>query len=270
MDISLPSCPPDVLEQLGKITDLFQEALGQRLTGLYVYGSAALGRYKAGRSDLDIFTVMEGRLEEHTLRHIVEALLSLSLSPAPLSVSIASLDDLAPWEYPGRLQFHYSEYKRKELERCFRENQPIIIEDDGREPDLACHITLVLKESAAVLGPPAGEILPEIPVRDFRLALYEDAVFAATNELVAPMYAILTLPRILAYFETGGTISKENVGEFALQHTPQHLKHILRQMTEYYNGQRLDMPKPWRDDVQEYKIILLKKIEKAMRKSERE
>ncbi|HEY8492140.1 MAG TPA: aminoglycoside adenylyltransferase domain-containing protein [Dehalococcoidia bacterium] len=68
-----PRLPPQVRETLGDLADGLRAALGERLTALYLGGSAVLGSFHDAASDLDFLAVIDGPLAPDG-RHALAAL----------------------------------------------------------------------------------------------------------------------------------------------------------------------------------------------------
>ena len=51
-------------ETLAELTSLLMKELGDRLIGLYLFGSLASGAFHDGKSDLDLFAVITREVEE--------------------------------------------------------------------------------------------------------------------------------------------------------------------------------------------------------------
>jgi predicted nucleotidyltransferase len=53
------SIPPAVREIADLVAERIQRSYGPRLKAVYLYGSAARGDYRAGRSDIDLLAVLD-------------------------------------------------------------------------------------------------------------------------------------------------------------------------------------------------------------------
>jgi hypothetical protein len=57
--------PPEVSRYLDRLVGELRLVLGDRLSGVYALGSLALGDFRPGRSDIDVYAVVDRPLDEH-------------------------------------------------------------------------------------------------------------------------------------------------------------------------------------------------------------
>src|SRR5436305_13655719 len=58
MSATLPSAPPPVAAALDRLKDELSRAAGENLVALLVYGGLARGRYRPGKSDVNVAIVL--------------------------------------------------------------------------------------------------------------------------------------------------------------------------------------------------------------------
>lgn len=100
--------------QLTKLTSALTSILGENLHAVYLHGSAALGSFHPGSSDLDLLILTADPLTPTQRRQLGDTALRLSGNPHPLEFSVLSRADLAA-PFPRPYQFHYSEAWRSRL-----------------------------------------------------------------------------------------------------------------------------------------------------------
>lgn len=204
--------------QLDELARGLQNVLGDRLTGVYVHGSFALGCFDPRRSDLDVIAVMDGGTspgERARLAGIFGA-----SAGRPLEFHLLRRDDLHPWRHPAPSELHW--------------NGRLVERTDAGDPDLAAHVTVASAAGVALVGPPAQEIFPEVPRADYEDALRRD--LAWTREHGEELYLVLSPLRVWAALETGELHSKASAGEWALGRLPSNLRPLVECALAAYAG----------------------------------
>lgn len=207
------------------------ELLGANLVGLYVYGSLAFGCYNPARSDIDVLVVTRRRIARETREP-----LAAMLGECPrLEISFLSRADLEPWRYPTPYNVHYAPKEG--------------VKEDGKGKYFAAEIVNARTRAVPLVGPPAGETLPEVPREDFLDCILDDVRWARENyDTEGPMYGILNCCRVLAYVRTGEVLSKAEGGEWGAHELPEFRPIIERAVVAYREEPRDDSPYP-REDV---------------------
>lgn len=109
--------------QLDRVTEIWKQALGEALTGVYLHGSLVLGAFREGVSDLDLLVVCRERLQREKRLAIAQQIMEADGKPCPLEMSAVCFSDLRPWRHPVRCQFHYSFLDRALPGDAFREDR---------------------------------------------------------------------------------------------------------------------------------------------------
>ncbi|WP_409342302.1 aminoglycoside adenylyltransferase domain-containing protein [Paenibacillus sp. MBLB4367] len=253
-------CPEPIVRQLTALRDHLIDYVGHNLVGIYVHGSLALNSFNPDVSDLDVIVLLREGLVLELRYELVKLFLALSNQPAPIEISVIALDAIWPWKHPTPFQLHSSEYWRKAYEEQIgRENKQFWAETPV-DPDLACHITLILQRGICLYGKPAQEVFPSVPEQDFRSSILSGVDHAADAVQTAPVYGILTLCRILSYLETGMIISKEEAGQWVLARIPEHIRYVVRQAADTYVGPVQASAEYRVEDLEEYKRLMLAAI----------
>lgn len=209
------SIPDDVHALLARIGDELPAVLGDRLFGVYVYGSVSFGAFDAARGDIDCVAVTNGRLTDPdvaALRPWYRAL----LRQCPLA---------------SRLEMPY--VPRDRLFRDGAESQKTPQFSSGkffRDMDTNGHnpITwLNVKERGITLyGPEPGAFVGEIGEPALRNALGAEIGYIANKHPrwfrreAYKAYAVLTLCRVLYTLESGALCTKEAAAAWCLEETP--------------------------------------------------
>jgi Domain of unknown function (DUF4111) len=188
------------------VAGVLRAALRRDLIGLYLHGSAVLGDYDAGRSDIDLLAVCVARLGGAT-RDVVAAELAAGALPCPaagglefslITRSAAADPSTAPayelhgWDADGRLR-----------------------PDDGRgDPDLPLHFAVIRASGVVVLGPPPGEMFRGVSRNELLPRLVTELDWADAN--ASPSYRVLGACRAWRMVADGRICSKRAAAEWAV------------------------------------------------------
>lgn len=212
-------CPAEVRRQANLLAVYMMDFLGDALTGVYLHGSACLGAFRPGRSDLDLLIVVERPLSAAERFQLMCAFLSLHRQPAPVEASILLRGDLAAWRHPAPYQFHFSEHWRKRYEavEAWEDYGFWDFKEERLDPDLACHLELARERGIALYGPPPQAVLPPVPGRHVADSLRNDAQDCIKAECGYEATAALTLARVWSYSELDAFLSKAEAAKWAIK-----------------------------------------------------
>ncbi|AKT52311.1 aminoglycoside adenylyltransferase domain-containing protein [Arsenicicoccus sp. oral taxon 190] len=213
---------------------------GGGLVGVYLHGSAALGGWVPGRSDLDLLVVVSDDLQDdlqadHDWRELARTCVTdlgadESRIPVELSMIRRSLAESprAPWPFVVHA-----------TTRTARQQDPLVVLDDGAgDPDLALHLAVTRAAGVALHGPAPAELVGEVDRDDVLAQLSAELSWGVDNADEA--YAVLNACRALRYAETGELVSKVAGGEWALQQRPEHDVVVRRALDAQRRGIRLE------------------------------
>ena len=194
----------------------FVAALDRALTAVldgvvatYLHGSAALGGFVPGRSDVDVLVIHDGRPPRAAdLDHAAEAL-HAAADPAPgrgIELSIVTARDAAspapPW--PFLLHVVTGEGDAK----------TVVGTGHPGDPDLLMHYAVCRAAGMAVRGPVPEELIGAISRRDILRYLHGELEWALQHAPEA--YGVLNACRAVAYVEGDEIISKVAGAQHAL------------------------------------------------------
>ena len=257
------TCLEDVRGQVAALLEVFQNTLGEHLTGVYLHGSLAMGCFNPAGSDLDLLVITEQPMSLEQKRALIEALLRLSRSPAPIEISFLSAADLTPWRYPTPFDLHYGEDWRERCEQALAGNGWRQWNDSHQtDVDLAAHITITRARGICLLGQPIAQVLPSVPRQDYIASIWDDFLWARARAADNPPYFILNACRIAAYLLAGRLCSKEEGGAWALNTLPADFHMLISQALSTYRG---DESQPFdADALEQFGASLQKEIERAI------
>lgn len=203
----MPVRVDDLEGYLDQVTRSVQGILGPSLVGLYLHGSAALGSFVAGTSDIDLLAVVGDLPPAAALASLGEALHPDVIShPSPLDLHVvtgASLNALEPrWE---------AWYSSHPVWGEFR-----IVLQATDDLDLFLVFEVCRRQGRALIGPPAARVFPAIPLPSLLKAADANlAAWQAFERFWLPEEAVLTACRAWYLAERGVVVGKREAGEWA-------------------------------------------------------
>lgn len=219
-----------------RFADSSAEILKEKLTGVYLHGSAAMGCFQPKKSDLDFLVVIRETMTDAGKREYMDMVTALDADgPAKgIEMSVVMKDVCNPFVYPTPFVLHYSrmhtEWYRKDPEGYVRQM-------NGTDRDLAAHVTVVRSRGICLAGLPIHEVFGEVPEQDYLDSIVNDVSGAADEIAENPMYLVLNLARVLGYLEEKRILSKREGGIWGLQNLPERYHPLIRSaLDEYENG----------------------------------
>jgi hypothetical protein len=189
---------------LQRVTERVAAVAGGRLDGLWLVGSAALGDFVPGRSDLDVQGVTSERLARDELAALVHALDHRAL-PCPargLELVLYARDGLGD---PAGPAFELNLNTGPGMARH-------VAFDPGEDPRFwfVLDVSIARQAGVPLAGRPPAEVLPDLP-RTLVLAAAHDALewWSAHD----PAAAEVTAARTLAWLDDGVWRSKRAAAE---------------------------------------------------------
>jgi Domain of unknown function (DUF4111)/Nucleotidyltransferase domain len=192
-----------------ELVERLRTVLGEELVGAYLIGSLALGGYEPGRSDVDVAVVVARPLALDEKEAVVAACRHEALPcPARKLELVVYTRERAP---------------AFEVNLNTGEGQPLHAGfDAAAEPAFWFVLDLAIARVGAVplVGPPASEVLPELPRQDVLAAARESLAWFLAND-PATENLVLSACRTRRFLEEGVWSSKTAAGEWALERLPE-------------------------------------------------
>jgi hypothetical protein len=191
-----------------RLSGLVDRASGGRLQAAYLHGSAVLGGWLPGRSDVDAMFVTEADLPPATVTAVAEVLVA-GAADCPgtnLECSVVTTGQArrpsAPW--PFVLHVHAGA------------GAPRVVRGDGSagDADLLMHYVVCRVAGWALHGPPPRNVIGAVP-RPVILSYLADELDWGLANALEP-YAVLNACRALAFAADGNIVSKIAGGHLAL------------------------------------------------------
>jgi streptomycin 3"-adenylyltransferase len=204
-----PGRPPGVVLAFAQhlTSQLIDASIG--LTGAYLHGSAALGGWQPGRSDVDLLLVTGGTPPRGRLAAAADVLVTAGTTDSPgasLECSIVeaahALHPGAPWPYLLHVNAGAQEQR--------------VVWGGQRpgDPDLLIHYAVCRAAGFAVHGPSPDLVIGPVPRQQILAYLADELSWGLAN---APeQYAVLNACRALIYAQDGRIVSKLGGGTLAL------------------------------------------------------
>lgn len=212
-------------EQVDAVIGLLRDVFGDEMLGVYLYGSALVGGLRPA-SDVDVFVVTGRSTTAEQRANLVEKLRPISaraLRPPgwrPVELTVVVQSNVEPWRYPPRMDFQSGEWMRVDFDSGASQPWPQV------NPDLAVMIAMIRQASRPLIGPPATDLLPEIPRSDLALAMTDGIDSLLADLDTDTTNVLLTLARIWHTLATTEFATKDVAAEWAMERAPR-LRRVL-------------------------------------------
>lgn len=221
---------------LNRLTDLCRSLFAERLTGVYLHGSAAMGCFHPEKSDLDIIIVVKDSLEASVKMDFMQELVRLNqAAPAKgIELSIVKREHLNPFAYPTPFELHFSVMHLN----WFQQNPEDYVQRmQGVDRDLAAHCTILRKYGIVLFGEPIDAVFGPVGREEYIDSIWLDVRDAREDIVKNSLYVTLNLCRVLAYLRDGLVLSKKAGGEWGLHSLPPRFHGCIREALACYAGQ---------------------------------
>jgi len=260
--------PAEIIPVLGQNAKILVDALGEKLTGIYVHGSAAMGGFTFRQSDLDYLAIISSPLTPEERQKLSKSFLEIYGKEAPangVEMSIV-IEKFAgkDFRYPTPYEFHMG---TKEQVKFYGLPQKTEMTD----PDLAAHFTITKNRGICVYGKPIDDVFVDIPKRYYLDSIAKDSEESfnniqektGTEKCVVPKYAVLNFCRVLAFVSKGLIVSKTEGAEWAFENLPKDYHSIITAaLQEYRNAGSSDKVNP--ELLKQFAIFAQTKIREAL------
>lgn len=207
---------PDINALLRDLRTRMQAILGEKLVGVYLYGSLVWGDFDHDVSDVDLLAALTADVDDREF------------------VALQAMHDAIAAQYPAWNDRIETQYFSIEGLRNFREKPFPMCNISPGEPfhrmtagrDWLMNWYFVLIYGITLYGPPPNTIIPPIGKMEFIARAREDATFwrgYVTNTRDSAQYqayAILTLCRGWYTVTNGEQVSKRRAAEWAAERLP--------------------------------------------------
>jgi predicted nucleotidyltransferase len=198
--------PPIPWAYASEIAQRLRSILSDRLAGLYLHGSAALGGWNPEQSDVDLLGVSTETIGSNTAEAIAAALTELEAPGKGLEFSLVTLPSLAGISPRPPFELHVATGADAR-----------VVSGAGHpgDADLVLHYAVCRARGVTVCGPQPGEVFPDIPRALALMAMLDELSWGLDH---APArYAVLNACRAWAFAEGKGILSKIEGGLWAIE-----------------------------------------------------
>jgi aminoglycoside adenylyltransferase-like protein len=182
--------------------------LGEAVIATYLHGSAVLGGFVHGRSDVDVLFIVDAPSDEEELREAARALSSVSANcpGRGVELSVVTADDAAHPAAPWPFLLHMTTDPADGNDR-------VVV--GGGDPDLVMHYAVCRARGLALRGGPPEAFIGEISRRDVLTYLDRELAWAMQGNSEA--YALLNACRAWHYVVTSEIVSKLDGARLAIE-----------------------------------------------------
>ena len=213
-----------------ELTRLLAGHFGSRLIGLYLFGSLAAGGFYPGKSDVDLFAVLDTGVEE---LDALEALHAGFVAEHPEWVERVEVG------YVSRAVLQTLGDAPAGRIAVISPGEPLNVKE--AESDWTLNWHAVCTRGETLLGPPPLELGPPVTPEAFRRAIEELLVYwttAVREPAVAYVpahrgYVVVTLCRALYGLATGEQATKEEAASWAAERFPDWAPFIREALAMY-------------------------------------
>lgn len=218
---------------LDELVDFTRQIFREKLTGVYLHGSMAMGCFNPKKSDIDLIVIVESSISDMQKMQFMERIVSLNKqAPAKgLEVSIVKREYCNPFTYPTPFELHFSPAHLQ----WFHDDPHGYIENmKGVDIDLAAHFTIINHYGIVLCGEAVEKVFADVLRKDYADSICADIENAKEEIIENPVYIILNLCRVVAFLEDGLYLSKEEGGKWAMEHLQLNDSALIADALECY------------------------------------
>lgn len=212
------------MEDLQRLATRLERAITPGETWVYLHGSAVLGGWVPGSSDVDVLVVSP--VTEVDAARVRRACRGLE---APVELSVLTPQQAAEPASPWPFTLHLTTRPEK-----------AVLDDGSGDPDLLMHIAVTREHGRALAGPPPREVFGPVSPQAITAYLADELTWGL--EHAGRAYAVLNACRALCWSRTGRLVSKVDGGRWALRQLPEHAHLVETALADQRAGRRIDDP----------------------------
>lgn len=218
---------------LQEFVNICGQILGEKLTGIYLHGSMAMGCFHPKQSDIDLIVMVESGMEFEEKLCLMKEIVRLNRNAPAKGVEISFVQKkfCKPFVYPTPFELHFSPVH---LQRFYDNPEDYIEQMRGTDQDLAAHFTIINHYGVRLHGEEIKKVFGAVPKQDYADSIFYDIENASEDIAENPVYVILNLCRALAYFNGGLILSKEKGAKWALTHLEREYSSLVLQALQAY------------------------------------
>ncbi|MCE9662971.1 DUF4111 domain-containing protein [Halomonas sp. M5N1S17] len=224
----------EIPDEAKNAQSVVEGVLGDSIIGIYLFGSAVVGGLKRD-SDVDILVAVSTPPTFEQRKTLVSQLMSVSgaignpQAIRPVELTVITVSDVVPWQFPPRAEFVYGEWLREEFDAGS-------VPEPVQDPDLAIVLKKVMDNSLPLYGSYAAKVFEPVPMTDIRRAIRDSLPSLLAEAAGDERNVVLTLSRMWLTATTGDIAPKDTAAEWAEKQAPPHHAMLLKYAREGYLG----------------------------------
>ncbi|MBT2774694.1 DUF4111 domain-containing protein [Halomonas sp. ISL-60] len=242
---------PEIPDEARQAQSVVENVLGEAVVGIYLFGSSVVGGLKRD-SDVDILVAVDDLLTSCQKKELVVQLMNVSgaignqQSIRPLELTVVTVSDVVPWQFPPRAEFVYGEWLREEFEAGK-------VPESGRDPDLAIVLKKVIDSSLPLYGTDAASLFQPVPLTDIRMAIRDSLPNLLAETAGDERNVVLTLSRMWLTAATGDIAPKDIAAHWAEKQVSSNHAVFLQYAREGYLGKVEDR---WEENREGFEALI--------------
>lgn len=233
-NIGFKNAPAKVREIVFALRDGLQNTLGDKLLGLYLYGSLAYDCFNSEMSDIDFVAVLYEPptfREAHELSQLHECLGCDSEYGKRIEGTYMTEKQVRSDDYPPGFLFYV-------------EGKEFVKAKAGQgEQDFPMHRQHLHESGLRIIGYEPRKLFLPVPWKILKCSLQQELPYIKEQFEKRPIYAVLNLCRIVRAYETYKLSSKRQGGEWGLQNFSAEFYEVIQTALEGYAHKQTDRQK---------------------------
>lgn len=257
--------PSDIMNQLGRIVEIWKKHMQDELVGIYLHGSIVLNAFNPESGDIDILVVVEDSIGAAKRLEIAKDVVGIDGCPRPLEMSAIKICDAKSWKTPGNCVFHYSDFWTERYRKRFNnpDEEVYVVDYEFPDADVTSYIRLINQSGVVLYGREIKEVFCDISDEDFWSAISADIDDYDFHSCKDRYFAsnVLILGRILSFKVTRQILSKYDAGIWMIDYVPKELKYLPEgAMRIWFEGDECDLPEEGLERLKKFLVHEIKGI----------
>ncbi|SEA80754.1 aminoglycoside adenylyltransferase domain-containing protein [Marinobacterium iners] len=214
----------EIPDEARQAQSVVEGVLGDSIVGIFLFGSAVVGGLKRD-SDVDILVAVSDSPTFEQRKALVSQLMNVSgaignrQAIRPLELTVMTISDVVPWQFPPRAEFVYGEWLREEFEAGS-------VPEPDRDP---------------------------VPMSDIRRAIHDSLPSLLAEAKGDERNVVLTLSRMWLTAATGNIAPKDAAAEWAEKQASPDQAMLLRYARDGYLGKIEDR---WDEKQEDFETLV--------------
>lgn len=224
--------------EIDEFTAMSKKIIKDKLTGIYLHGSMAMGCFNPEKSDVDLLVVIENDITDGQKMEFMKQVMKLNeqVSAKGVEISVVKRAYCKPFVYPTPFELHFSQMHLQ----WFIDNPQNYVENmRGEDKDLAAHLTIINRYGIVLHGQQIKNVFGEVPKKNYVESIWLDVKGAREDIADEPMYMVLNLCRVLAFLKEDLCLSKQQGGEWGSTHISEKYHPLILQALNCYKTNQI-------------------------------